>query len=191
MVEYGIDEHWLEATPKPVAGRILFVGSVGLRKGSHYLAEATRLLRARKVPCDVIVIGRHDPEVIRRPEFEGPVYLGPIARSRVADEFLMADVFVHPSLSEGSAIAHLEALACGVPVVASVNAGPVFIDAQEGYVVPARDSRALADRLEQLVIDRDLRRAMSAAARRRAQKLTWSAYRHRLESTLSSLARPE
>jgi len=191
LVEYGIDELWLGRIPNPIQGRILFVGSVGLRKGSHYLAEATRILRSRKVRCEIVVVGRYDPEVIRRPEFEGPVYLGPIPRSQVAEEFLKADVFVHPSLSEGSAIAHLEALACGVPVVASANAGPVFTDGREGYVVAARDARALADRLERLILDRPLRQAMSAAARERAKDLTWPAYQRRIETTLSALGRSE
>src|SRR5262249_10792374 len=45
VVPYGIDEHWLAIRPTPKLGRVLFVGSVGLRKGNHYLAAAARLLR--------------------------------------------------------------------------------------------------------------------------------------------------
>ena len=189
LVPYGISEDWLDAAPQPRRGRVLFVGSVGLRKGTHYLAEATRLLQTRGVDCEVVVVGRYDPDAIRRPEFQGPIYTGPIARSQVREQFLRADIFVHPSLAEGCATAALEALACGLPVVATPNAGTLVRDGVEGFIVPIREPGLLADRIEALVTDPALRERMSAAARRRAQDATWRAYRERLMLAFSKLAR--
>jgi len=187
VVPYGIDPAWLAEKPDPAPGRVLFAGSVGLRKGVHYLAGAARLLKARGVNCEIRVVGPYAPEVVAHPEFEGPRYLGAIPRSRMHDEFLSADVFVHPSLAEGQAIAHLEALACGVPVVATPNAGSVVEDGVQGFTVPPRDAVALADRIEAIVTDRELRERMSIAAREHARSYTWTAYAGRLRTVLSEL----
>jgi glycosyltransferase involved in cell wall biosynthesis len=180
VVPYGVNSEWLELPRAPVLGRVLFVGRVGLRKGSHYLAEATRLLKSRGVECEVRVVGPYDPEVIARPEFQGPTYVGQVPRELVRAEFAQADVFVLPTLAEGCAIAHLEALACGLPVVTTPNCGSQVRDGQEGFIVPIRDARALAERLEQLICDRTLRARMSLNATERARELSWSRFGQRL-----------
>lgn len=174
----------------PVRGRILCVGHVRLGKGSHYLAEATRLLKRRGVPCDVRVVGAYDPAVVSRPEFSGPTYVGQVPRDRVRQEFALADVFALPSLAEGSPMAHVEALACGVPVIATPNCGSQVRDGCEGFIVPIRDADALADRLEQVVSDRALRERMSQAATERARELSWENFGPRLMAvTRAALAR--
>ena len=94
--------------------------------------------------------------------------------------FQAADIFVYPSLHEGSAFATYEALASGLPVVTTRNAGSVARDGQEGFVVPIRDVEALMDRIERLYRDATLRAAMARAARRRAMEFTWAHYRARL-----------
>ena len=185
-VPYGVSDRWLETQPRPEPGRVLFVGSVGLRKGTHYLAAAARRLEARGVSCEVVVAGPFDPQAIERPEFHGPTYLGSIPRSEVQKAFLRADLFVHPSLAEGCPIASLEALACGLPVIATPNAGTVINDGEAGFLVPIRDAEALADRIERLVTDRALRQQMSNAAREQARTVTWSAYRERLIQAIES-----
>ncbi|HEU5076821.1 MAG TPA: glycosyltransferase family 4 protein [Polyangiaceae bacterium] len=191
VVPYGVGDDWLGATPAPEPGRILFVGSVGLRKGTHYLAHATRLLKERGVNCEVVVVGPYDPAAIARPEFQGPQYLGRIPRSRVREEFLRADVFVHPSLAEGCAVATLEALACGLPMVVTPNAGSVVRDGVDGFSVPARDAAALAEKLEAIITDREQRGRMSAQAKERARDHSWAAYERRLVEALRELPVPK
>lgn len=191
VVPYGVGDDWLTAKPAPEPGRILFVGSVGLRKGTHYLAHAARLLKERGVPCEVVVVGPYDASALARPEFQGPTYLGRIPRSRVKDEFLRADVFVHPSLAEGCAVAGLEALACGLPMVVTPNAGTVVRDGVDGFIVPASDGPALAEKLEAIVTDRDQRARMSAHARERARDFSWDAYERRLLEALAELPVPK
>ena len=102
-VPYGLDEWWLKGQSEPIPGRVLFVGSVGLRKGSHYLAAASRILERRGVACEVRVVGPGRPEDVRHPAFQGPAYVGQVPRSRVVDEFRSADVFVLPTVCEGMA----------------------------------------------------------------------------------------
>jgi glycosyltransferase involved in cell wall biosynthesis len=102
----------------------------------------------------------------------------------VQEEFRRADLFVLPTLAEGMALVHLEAMACGVPVITTPNCGSVVRDGLEGFIVPIRDPRALADRTQQLLEDRDLRQRMGAAARKRARDYTWARYGERLLSAL-------
>lgn len=183
LVPYGIPEHWFQLKPKPHSGRVLFVGQVGLRKGNHVLAEACRLLKARGVAFECRVAG--PPQVdVTHPLFEGPTYLGQVPRSKVQHEFQCADIFVLPTLAEGMALVHLEAMACGVPVISTPNCGSVVRDGVDGFIVPVRDASALADRIQQLVQDRQLRDQLGAAARQRAWEFTWARYGERLLSVL-------
>ncbi len=180
LVPYGVSGEWLDLKAQPERGRILFVGTVGLRKGSHYLAAATRELRSRKVPCEVRVAGPVLSRLARAQIFEGPRYLGQVPRAKVREEFLRADVFVLPTLSDGSALVHLEALACGVPVITTPNCGSIVRDGIDGFLVPIRDVKALTEKIELLVTDRRLRKRMSENARARAREYSWDRYKERL-----------
>jgi glycosyltransferase involved in cell wall biosynthesis len=187
-VPYGLDEAWLDQVSRPVPGRVLFVGSVGLRKGSHHLAAASRTLERRRVACEVRVVGPCRPEAIRHPALAGPTYVGQVPRSRVIDEFRQADVFVLPTLCEGMARVHLEAMACGVPVITTPNCGAVVRDGVDGFIVPIRDAAAIADKVELLLADRPLRDRMGQNARARAGEFTWARYGERLIGALNTLA---
>jgi len=190
IVPYGIDESWLQPTPRPVPGRVLFVGSVGLLKGNHYLAAAARQLATRNPEIEIRVVGPVPSDLARMPLFSGPHYMGQIPRSSVQKEFLTADVFVLPTLCEGFGLVHLEALASGVPVITTPNCGSVVRDAIDGFIVPTRDPARLADVIEHIVSDRSLRAEMSRNARTRASQFTWARYGTRLTDAVSRLQSP-
>jgi len=183
LVPYGIPEHWFELPVCPEPGRVLSVGRVSLGKGHHYLAEACRLLSQRRVAHHCRIAGAWQVDVTA-PLFSGPTYLGPVPRSRMAAEVQRADVVVLPTLTDSFALAHLEAMACGVPVVTTHHCGALVRDGIEGFVVPVRDAAALAERLQQLIEDRALRQRLGVAARRRALDHGWSRYGERLLSAL-------
>ena len=60
-------------------------------------------------------------------------------------------------------------------MITTTNCGSVVRDGVDGFIVPIRDASALADRIQQLVQDRQLRDQMGAAARQRAREFTWAA----------------
>ena len=162
--------------------RVLTVGSVGLRKGSPYVLEAARQLKGKAQFRMVGSIGvEHEAEIKLREHLE---LTGPVPRGELAGHFDWADVFLLPSLCEGSATVTYEALAYGLPVVCTANTGSVARDGVEGFVVPIRDAAAIVDRLRQLLDDSELLGRMSANGAARAKEFTVAKYGDRLTSTL-------
>ena len=186
VVPYGVDAKWLELQPGPQRGRILFVGTAGLRKGIHYFAEAAQQLIQRGHQYEFRVTGEVTRRVLRQPSCRWVKFLGRVARTRVQGEFASADVLVLPSLAEGSAEATYEAVATGLPVITTAAAGSVVRDGIEGFIVPERDSAALANAIEQVVENRQLRTRLSQAARIRAADYTFERYGSRLVAALES-----
>jgi starch synthase len=102
-----------------------------------------------------------------------------------------ADVFVFPSLFEGSAVVTYEALATGLPCVVTPSAGSVVRDGVEGFIVPPGQVDDLAHRMEQLGNDPGLRASMAMAARDRALSFDWPRYHERLIAAVNDLLYPE
>ena len=143
-------------------------------KGVGELVEAARLLQRRGVPLRVVLVGSPDPEnpaSIPERQLRDWDASGDVAwwgeRSDVANIWANCHIAVLPSYREGLPKSLLEAAACGRPLVATDVSGcrEVVRDGATGLLVPPRDARALADALERLARDRDLRRRMGAAAR--------------------------
>ena len=118
-------------------------------------------------------------ELARRMYFT-PEALEQATRLRVAEHraarLAAADVFVFPSLFEGSAVVTYEALACGLPCIVTPEAGSVVRDGREGVLVPSADIASLAQAMERVGSDPSLRASMAAAARQRAESYDWSRY---------------
>jgi glycosyltransferase involved in cell wall biosynthesis len=110
--------------------------------------------------------------------------LGAVPRAEIHVQFEWADVFLLPTLCEGSATVCYEALANGLPVITTPNAGSVVRDGIDGFIVPVRDAAAIADRIELLADNDDLWAAMSANALVRAEQYTLEKYGERLVDAL-------
>jgi glycosyltransferase involved in cell wall biosynthesis len=162
--------------------RVLTIGAVGLRKGSPYVLQAAKQLK-RKAAFRLVGNIAVSPQA--RDELRKHVELiGPVPRSEISQHFTWADVFLLPSLCEGSATVTYEALAHGLPVVCSANTGSVVRHGEEGFLVPIRDVEAIVERLERIVGDWELRIRMSDSARARAEEFTIELYGQRLLAAL-------
>ena len=184
IVPYGVRPELFSVRNEPVRGRILFAGTAELRKGIHYLAAAAEKLFVRGVRCEFRVAGNVERSVANQEQCRHLNFLGRIPRAKITGEFAVADLFVLPSLAEGSAETTYEALACGVPVVTTLEAGSVVRDGIDGRIVPSRDPEALANAIAEIVEDRQKRERMSRAARERARDYTWERYGERLLAAL-------
>lgn len=186
VVPYGLDAGFFNETPAPQPGRALFVGSIGYLKGVPYLAEAARQLAQSGFRGEIRAVGPCARELIQRPEFAGLNYIGQVPRTEVKAEFLTADVFVFPTLSDGFGIVLLEAMSAGLPVVCTAHCAGVVEDGRNGFVVPAKDGKALEDSIEQIVSNRSLRAAMSERSLQLSKNYTLAAYRDRLVEAIQS-----
>lgn len=189
-IPFGVDPDRFRPSEAvvPHLFRVLFVGQVGVRKGVPYLLEAWRRLGWQD--AELWLVGRVLPEcrsiLQRYQDLPGLRLIGHL--SDPVGVYQQADIFVFPSVEEGSALVTYEALACGLPVVTTPNAGSVVQDGVEGFIVPVRDAEALAERIEQLRLDEQLRREMGKAARARAEEFTWEKYGDLLSGAYEQLA---
>ena len=185
---YDPDSSAVDAASEP--GRVLFVGSVGLRKGIPYLAAATRLVKTCQKCIDVHVVGPPSSSTNYEKHFPGPTYRGQIPRATIMEEFRKADIFVLPTICDSFGIVHLESMAAGVPVITTPNCGSVVRDGVDGFIVPIRDPEAIADRVERIVSDRALRAWMSHNARARAAEFSTDRYGERLVAAMAPVLQP-
>jgi alpha-maltose-1-phosphate synthase len=195
LVPYGAPS--IEPVSRPVIRqpgeplRILFVGSLGQRKGLRYLLEAMEALGAGyeltligKVPgvrCDPLAsgLGRHR-------------HIASLPHAGILREMRQHHVFVFPSLFEGFGLVLLEAMACGLPIVATHHtAAPDLItDGCEGFIVPIRSAGAIAEKLTYLSEDETRRQSMAAAALTRAGEISWAAYRQNMIAAIQQRLAP-
>jgi len=152
------------------------MGHLSREKGFRYLIEAApEILRAFPA-CRFLILGEGELEKDLRAraaaaapgKFVFPGFRGDIPRALSA-----FDIFVLPSLSEGLSVALIEALAAGVPVVASdVGGNPEVTGAGEaGIGVPSRDHSALARSVKELLGDSARREKLGRSGRERARRL--------------------
>jgi starch synthase len=175
----------LAARARAAKLRLLYVGHLSQRKGISYLFAAMRALQG--VATLTLVGPKPAPEC---PALDRELYhyewLGTVPHKRVLDIMRQHDLFVFPSLFEGMALVVLEALAQGLPVITTYNsgAGMAISEGQDGFLVSIRDTEAIAARVLELARDRDRLASMSAAALRKAERMSWAARERRLIDTL-------
>lgn len=191
VVPYGVDGLAGRSNPTrhgpKLAGplRVLTVGTVSLRKGAPYVLDAARRMRGNAV---FRMVGPSILSPSAERELGSVVeWTGPVPRSEVAEHYAWADVFLLPSICEGSATVTYEALTYGLPVVCTPNTGSVVRDGEEGFVVPIRDSDALVKRLSTLEEDRRLLQQLGERASKLAADFTMGRYGERLLATLAPL----
>jgi glycosyltransferase involved in cell wall biosynthesis len=185
VVPYGVDRRFALPPRLPRGGplRILTIGESGLRKGTPYVLDAARRLAGK---AQFRLVGpRGVPDGIRAALDEALELFDVVPRSEVPTHYAWADVFLLPSLCEGSATVVYEALTAGVPVITTANTGTVVRDGIEGFIVPIRSSEAIVAAVERLDGDRALLAELSANAQCRAADFDIASYGRRLRAALS------
>jgi glycosyltransferase involved in cell wall biosynthesis len=192
VIPYGVDlSHFQRTVPRDPGFRVLFVGQLGVRKGIGYLLTAFR--RARLPGARLVFAGSPGGEtraLLGADTLDDVEFTGALSRAEVADQMSRASVMVLPSIEEGLALVQAQALACGCPVIATVNSGAedLFEHGREGFIVPIRDPDAMASALTLLYRDRDLLHAMSLAGRQRVERIGgWDDYGARIVALFENL----
>ncbi len=156
---------------------IIAIGRLTAQKGFNYLIDALRILADRGVNCRLCIIGEGEDreklqdQAVRLGIQERVAFLG--FQNNPYKYLSRASVFVLSSLYEGFPNALLEAMALGVPSVASrCPTGPeeLITDGVNGILVPPADSKALAEAIERLILNEDLRKKLGSSAKKRAEE---------------------
>lgn len=168
----GVDTHAFAPTALPAAPSVLMVSRLLGNKGVREYADAVRVVKQRRPHARFRLAGGTDggPDAIAPGEIEtlsraGVEHLGDLNDVRGA--IAAANVCVLPSYREGTPRAVLEAMSMGRAIVTSDAPGcrETVREGHNGYLVPVRDSRTLAERIERLVVDAETRGRMGAASR--------------------------
>jgi D-inositol-3-phosphate glycosyltransferase len=175
---------------------VLFVGRIEPLKG---IDVAVRAVAQLERPARLLVVGGDGKDDGRRDalmELANEVgiedritFLDAIHHADLPLYYNAADVCIVPSYYESFGLVALEAMSCGLPVVASRVGGlkDTVIDGQTGYLVPWRCDESFAERLGVLLGDETLRRKMGREARAAAERFRWSEVAARVEDVYHEL----
>lgn len=185
---YGCSIDYRGRVNKPVEGRFFWAGGDWIGKGLHYVAEAADELKKKYPEMEFRAAGITDPKVIKMPRFKNITFLGKLDRKKMEEQFLSADAFVFPTLSEGMSGVVLEAIAAGCPVITTKAAGIDDIeDGKSGLIIPTKDSNALAQAIEKIYFNGMLRDSISKGAITLAGNYTEEAWEQRLLNIMNSI----
>jgi glycosyltransferase involved in cell wall biosynthesis len=182
LLEQGVDSDKLVVLPlaylpvgdgpprRPRRGdplKVLWLGTLSLRKGLAYAIEAARLLANAPVRFTFAGPLEVNPANLTFPK--NATYIGHVARINAPLVFRRHDVFLFPTLSDGFGMTQLEAMAYGLPVIATRCCAQVVEPGVSGFLVHERTPREITDSILEFLNDPDLLSRMSAAALRRAE----------------------
>lgn len=161
--------------------KVLYVGSLGQRKGLSYALEAIDSLRSS---VRLTLIGRPTSSHCAplNAALQRHRWLASLPHAQILEQMRQHDVLLFPTLFDGFGLVITEALSQGLVVISTVHSGaPECIrNGVEGFIVPIRDSQAIAERLLQLAHNREQLAAMREACLRRAAELSWAGYENGL-----------
>ena len=154
---------------------VSFLGRLVLEKGLDVFADAVEAAHARGVAVKVVVIGEGPAREFFASQLPDATFTGQLTGVELATALASTDVFFNPSITEAFGNVTLEAMACGLPVIAAVASGTTNLvrDGETGVLVQPHDIAAYADALADYAIDPDLRRRHGAAGLAYARTMDW------------------
>lgn len=157
--------------------RVLFVGSMGQRKGLGDLFEAINQLK--DVAVELVVLGSLlAPMDFYKSQVTNFTYEAGRSNQEVLKLMRSCDVFCLPSIVEGRALVIQEAMSQGLPIIITPNTGgeDLVIEGETGFLIPIRSPKVIAEKINWFVANRDQVSAMGEKAAKHAQRYTWDNY---------------
>lgn len=180
--------------------RILFIGRLIPRKGFERVVQAlpkVRELATRPFEVEVVGTGSHREQLDDVASKLGVSdlirYVGTVPYDQLEKSYQYADIFVLTSLSEGMPSVILEAMGCGLPILASDVGGnnELITPGENGYLISGDDIDFLAAKMAALINDDELRRRMGQQSRKRSLGYDWKQIMDRYDSLYTKHAKTE
>jgi glycosyltransferase involved in cell wall biosynthesis len=171
--------------PEPL--RFIYAGNVSVRKGAALLIEAWSKADLRDANLTLVGSwGLAESKLRALPA--GVRWLPPCSSQALRERYRESHVFVFPSYSDGFGLVLLEAMACGLPAIASEACiGPEIITAGCGFITPTGDSDRIVELLRWFDSHRDELPVMGRQARAQAARCTWGNYRSSVIGAVAKL----
>ncbi len=183
VVPYGVDGNTFAKRILPPGPNkpftVIYVGSIIQRKGLSYLLDGVRLLKStniRVLLCGRGVFDRH--LVSQYSDLNVEIRLG-LPEQELISKIHQSDIFALPSLTEGFAHVILEAMSCGLPILATPHtcAPDITTEGVHGFIVPIRNAEAIAEKLAWGLDHRSDLATMGEAAAIQARTFTWERFK--------------
>ncbi len=177
IIPFGVDLNLFSPVQRPGLSRPLrfvFLGTLGARKGVPLLLQAWRSLDTHG--AELWLAGSVNERHVRLiPALPGLRRIGKVPHRELPGLLRQCDVLVLPSYFEGLAQVQLEALATGLPIIATEATGApdLITHGVEGYIIPTGDADALRDALQRFITSPADLTHMSPAARHCAERYSW------------------
>ena len=172
--------------------KVLYVGSLGQRKGLSYALDAIAALGSQ---VSLTLIGRPTTSDCSPllAALQRHRWIASLPHPQILEQMRQHDVLLFPTLFDGFGLVITEALSQGLPVITTLHSGaPECIrDGVEGFIVPIRSSQAIAARLQHLVDDPEQLVAMRQACLKRAGELSWAGYEQSLRKAVGQIFQHE
>lgn len=206
LIEYGIEAEKIYYLPLGVdiinfpekkkykiekTIKFLFVGRVEAAKGVYYLLEAFK--QCPNLPVELIIAGEVNCDVALYSDCDNITFLGAVNKTKMPELYQSADVYVLSSLWEGFSLSLFEAMASGLPVIASENscAPDVISEGIQGFVYNPLDICTLKSKVEWYVNNVEMIEVMGKNAHKLAEKYNWTVYEMRLNEIIEDIAQKE
>lgn len=171
-------------SPSP-GSSVVVIGGLRLKKGAEATLAVAKELQRRRSPLTIDVYGEHEREWIAQAQKHPNVRLHAyLDDEQLADRLSQSTALLFLSPYEGFGIPAVEAMAAGTPAVVANAASLPEVVGEAGLVIDAYNPASCADLLEQLRLDLQLRDAVVARGRQRAQMFTWQACVGRLAAAM-------
>lgn len=188
LAPYGVDlEFWTPGKRNEGSEvlRFIYAGQISLRKGIPLLLQAWEKAALRSAELQLVGPWKLS-DCKRTSPPRGVTHVSALSSEALRDHYRQADVFVFPSFFEGLALVLLEAMACGLPAIASAATGGADVLTEaSGRLLPVGDLDGLVDTLRWFDQNRSRLPAMGHAARKRAEESTWDRYRRAVTEATS------
>jgi glycosyltransferase involved in cell wall biosynthesis len=188
VIPYGVDTSKFTFSERKQSDvfKVIFIGSLNQRKGITYLLDA--LAEMNNVELTIVTRGIYDASLIQNYNFPIHVVID-VPHEKLQEALHQAHCFVLPSILEGFGQVILEAMATGIPVIATENtaANDIIENGIDGFVTPIRAIQAIKENLEQLQSNASLAQSIGKAAHEKAKTYTWKKFRTDLVTHIQSL----
>lgn len=166
----------------------IFVGRITFQKGAHYLFKTIDLINNEK--CHFTFVGNINEECSFYLDYKDKcTFTGHIPKSKMQFIYENSDILIFPSLADGFGFSVIEALASGVPVICSRNAGAsdLIIDGYNGFLINPQSEFEILEKLQLLICDKKSLSQMKRNAIESAKNYSWDNYNNQVRTAFDSI----